>query len=162
MTVSTRSLENFEEQAAKLGCTIPEGICVFPRNFDVAVSPAELVYDDSAQTLRKLLKRAGVQDNGQLNEKNNYMLLRSDLPVICLFAGWTVLTQDPTSVQLALGVAANYLTDLCKGFRRPEEQECEVKVIRERITNSKRFFEETSYKGPVSGLEAAFNALPRD
>ena len=162
MTVSTRTLENFEEQATKLVCSIPEGICVFPRNFDEAASPADLVYDDSAQTLRKLLKRAGVQDNGQMNEKNNYLLLRSDLPVICLFAGWTVLTQDPTSVQLALGVAANYLTELCKGFRNPEEQECEVKVIREQMTNSKRSFEETSYKGPISGVEAAFRALRGD
>lgn len=159
MSISIRQLQDLQERAIFLGCEIPEGICVFPRNFEVAETLEDLEYDDTAQTVKKLLMQAGVSSEGLKLPNNNYLQLRENLPAICLFVGWTIGTQDPTSVQLAINVIGNYLTDVFKGLRGEREQRCTFKIIRQRIKGKTQEFDEVTYTGPVSGIPSLIEKL---
>ncbi|MBX9721353.1 MAG: hypothetical protein K2X81_08165 [Candidatus Obscuribacterales bacterium] len=159
MSISIRQLPDLQERAELLGCDIPEGICVFPRNFEVVETVDNLEYDDFAQTVKKLLQQAGLNSHGLKLANNKYLQQRENLPAICLFVGWTISTQDPTSVQLAINVIGNYLTDLFKGLRSEREQKCTFKIIRQRIKGKTQEFDELTYTGPISGIPSLIEKL---
>ena len=59
-----------------------------------------------------------------------------------------LLTQNPTMVSVALGIIANYVTDLCKGLK--SDPKVKVKIVQTAADGKKA--QRISYEGPVSGL----------
>jgi hypothetical protein len=150
--ISVKEIGDLEAQAASLGLELPTTISIFPHNFEKVDNINDLEFREDDQTVRKLLKHAGIPLTDLEIPQRKYLHLHDNLPVICLFLSCTYLTQDPLSIQLALSVVGNYLTDLCKGHKNPAHQRCTVTVKRENHDEKKRSFEEITYSGPVSGI----------
>ena len=110
---------NVQERATALGLNEPTDLALLPRNFESAASKEELLNESAALTIRKLWRQAGLKETplDKAGERipeikeNDFRLI---MPV--LFVGYSLWSQNPTALNLALSVAANYITDFFKGI----------------------------------------------
>jgi len=141
-----------EEKAEALGCNIPTGMALLPRNFESAESKDALVHERSAWTVRTLFRDNGIAETPLEREGEIFYgvvekgLGEWILPII--FVSSALLNQNPHIISIALGVISNYVTDL---FRRiPDYKNVKLDIV---IETGKKTYIKVSYEGPVSGLE---------
>lgn len=60
MPITIKDHINVNERALELGCNIPNGISILPRNFCTAKLRSELVYESSVSDIRTLFREAGI------------------------------------------------------------------------------------------------------
>jgi hypothetical protein len=109
------------ERAADLGCAVPEGFALLPRNFETATRRGELVHDASGLSVRAAWRADGVEETRLEPEGETWAAAQKDAaewigPII--FVGSALLSQNPDAVNVGLGVVANYATDLLRGLPR--------------------------------------------
>jgi len=139
-------------QAEALGCNIPSGIALLPRNFQTTTNKSELFHESSAPTVRTLWRQAGITET-PLESKYERFLTVSEHglevwvgPTILVTAAW--LSQNPEVLSVGLGVISEYLADVFRGLhRRPKVS---LSVVVEKGKGKCRRVE---YQGSVDGLK---------
>lgn len=94
-------------------------------------------YDVPVDTLNIIDAETPLQDNRGL-----------DWIAPTFFVSGLLLTQNPTMVSVALGVIANYVTEIFKGLKSDPE----VKLNIVQTANDGKKAQRINYEGPVSGL----------
>lgn len=151
MSIQTTEYISIKERAQELGINIPTGLAFLPTNFENARSKAELVYEDSTSTIRKLWRKAGIKDTKieKEGEKIPYEQRKSfELALPTVFVSFPLLSQNPALVSVALNVISNYATDFFKGIGG--EKKVTINVVLEE--NKKKKSKLIHYEGDVNGL----------
>jgi hypothetical protein len=142
---------NVAERAKELGCEVPGGIALLPRNFETAHSRAELVHESDAPTIRILFRENEVEETPiePAGERFPYVSEKS-LEWIgpTIFIGYSLYTQNPNILNITLGIIANYLTDFFRGIRGGAT--ARFSIVRERSSGE---CERYDYEGPPSAIE---------
>lgn len=138
--------------AAELGCNVPTGIALLPRNFRTAQNKAELMHESSSLTVRTLWRRAGIAETPIEPEGERFPTIIEDAfswagPTIFIAA--SVLFQNPQIVSVTLNIVSNYLTDFFKGTRGSQNVKLSIVVEQE----LGRQYKEIRYEGDKGGLE---------
>lgn len=153
MNIQQEAFVDVVERAQDLGCRVPTGLAILPRNFESAASKDELLHESEAPTVRILWRRDGVEETPieaegerfpQISEKSFEEWVG---PTI--FVSGTLMSQNPAIVSIALGVISNYLTDWFRGMptgRRKAKLDIVLQV-------GKGQYKKLHYEGPVEGLE---------
>jgi hypothetical protein len=140
-----------KERCVELGCNIPTGLALLPINFDTASSKDELVHEDTASTIRKLWRKGGINETKieKESEKIPYEQRKSlELAIPAVFVSWSLLSQDPNLVSIALNIISNYATDFFKGI--VGEKKVKIDIVVEQNDNHKSKL--IHYEGDVEGL----------
>jgi hypothetical protein len=141
------------QRAQELGCRVPTGLAILPRNFESAASKDQLLHESEAPTVRILWRRAGLEETPiepegerfpQISEKSFEEWVG---PTI--FASAALLSENPALVSVAFGVISNYLTDWFKGTPIGLRK-VRLDVV---IEAGKREYKRLHYEGPVEGLQ---------
>jgi len=138
------------ERAVELGCNPPTGLALLPRNYDIAGSKDDLVYEGSTLEIRTLWRQARISETQIEKEGDRFPHIHERYaewigPVIFISA--SVLSQDPHAVSVALGVLSNYLTDFFKGVPI-SSRKVKLSLVVEDVGGYKRI----DYEGNVEGL----------
>lgn len=141
------------ERAKSLGCEVPTGVTILPNNFETAPSRDELVFADTAIEIRKLwrskkINQGSIEKDGETYASLDLKSLDWIGPTILFTAAF--ISQDPTSVSIAINVFSNYLTDWLKGRPGNGKVRLEIVVEQTKAKKYKRF----TYEGPIEGLES--------
>ena len=142
---------NVRARAEFFGYATPTALAILPANFNSANSKEALLNQSSAATLRKLWKQAGVtmtpleKPDERIPEiqQNAFRLI---MPII--FIGYSVWSQNPTAVSLALSVAANYITDFFKGIGGSKKVKLEIVIEKQQGKEYRKL----SFEGPPEEL----------
>lgn len=150
------------ERASQLGCLVPQGLAVIPRNFTSAERREDLFYETSVSILRDLMKLGGVPES--LFEPDGEKFPLRDAPPEesasitdvfpwqwpSLYAHAAFLAQNESLVAGALDAVSDFLVHW---FKRSPEQERSVKMalVIEKADGTCR---QIQYDGPASSLGA--------
>jgi hypothetical protein len=148
------------ERAESLGVQVPKGLAILPRNFAVARTKQELVYDPHVSTLRKLWREAGLQETGiELGHDRFPRAFERSADWIgpTVFIASLLVTQNPYAVQIALGIVQEFASDLLR--RRPRSATVKLEVIVE--TKQGRQTKRVRYEGDVTGLTKLVEVVDR-
>lgn len=151
MAVEISDFVNVEERAVALGIAPPPSFCILPRNFETASAVKDLIYEGSADTVRKLLRESGIEDIHLRREEIPYRFyIQNAFEWVgpTLFFGATVLSQNPYLIELSLNILANYLTDFFKGV--PGQKSAKLDIVLEK--KPKSAYVRLRYRGPVEGI----------
>ena len=146
------SFINVADKATTLGCNVPTGIALLPRNFDTATNKDELMHESSAPTVRQLWRQAGIietklEDDGKrFPQISEHGFVEWVGPTILVTSAW--LSHNPEVLAVALGVISNYLTDIFKG--NPDNPKARLHII---VQKENGEYRKVSYKGPVDGMK---------
>jgi hypothetical protein len=156
-TVVVSDVPSVEERFRILGITRDSGPTVLPRNIFHSDNPAVLVFEDEAQSIRILARRAGIDmalasplpDQNLIQEHDDTLIA----PVIHFFLPW-LQTAD------AALLVTNFLTELHRYIeaRNPAAKRGEpvrLDVVVSRGSESRK----VSYRGPASGLTSLADVL---
>lgn len=153
MNIQQEDFVNVVQRARVLGCRVPTGLALLPRNFDSATSKDQLLHESEAPTVRILWRRARLEETPiepegerfpQISEKSFEEWVG---PTI--FASAALLSQNPAVVSVALGVISNYLTDWFKGTAM-DRRKVRLDVV---VETGKSQYSKLHYEGPVEGLQ---------
>lgn len=140
------------DRAAALGCNVPTGIALLPRNFDTAAKKDELMHENSAPTVRTLWRQAGIVETRLEAEGERFPQISEHGfvewigPTILVTSAW--LSHNPEILAVALGVISNYLTDIFKGV--PDNPKVRLDIVVQRENGAYR---KVRYKGSVDGMK---------
>lgn len=152
MSIQQFDFVNVEEKAKILGCSIPVGLALLPRNFEDAEFKEDLVHEDSVPTVRILFRLNGVTETSLERDGEKYPQISEKAfegwigPTI--FVSFALLSQNPHILSIALGVISNYLTDIFRGI--PHQNKVSLNIVVE--TTKKKTYKRIHYEGPVSGM----------
>jgi hypothetical protein len=152
MTTNITEYVNVRKKVADLGCRYPDGLALFPVNFESASSVTEFRQASEAATIRKLLIAEGLplDDIVDRSLRPPYIKNKWDgwfAPIVFISAA--LYSQNPALVSLALNVLANYATEFFKGESNIREVRLDVVVEKKKSETYKRI----SYYGPAVGLK---------
>lgn len=164
---------NLDEKAKLLGVNVPKGVSILPRHFLDSDDASKLVFEDSAQDVKVVLKRAGITlDNIVPKERVIPIQAQHDAQWIgpTLFVGALALSQNPNLISIALGVIANFVTDLFRGKLGTHNMTLDIAVEQKEKTEKKGDIEvsETTncvlchYSGPPESFVATVTQTIRD
>lgn len=144
MNIQVNDYIDVEERASALGCNIPTGLAILPRNFDTANSLHELIHENTAPTIRSLLRQGGVQETRLEKEDDKFPLSARRSwewvgPIIYI-SQW-MLTNVALPVTISL--ISSYLYDITKGHHH--DAEVTIEYVVETIETTKRG-EQREYK----------------
>lgn len=144
------------KRAKELDFNIPESVAILPRNFESAKSKEELVHEETTPTIRILWKQSNVIETPLEKEGEKIPFVTEKYlewigPLI--FFASTAIIQNPTMIDIAIGVISNYLTDFFKGMIK-DEKKVKLKVVVETKYGS---YKKVEFEGPSEGLKE----LPR-
>lgn len=156
-TIRTSHLPNPRARLRDLGCIQPGGIALLPTNLESAESITDFRQAPEAATVAKLLTQAGLppSDLWTREQRPGYIQNNAfEWIAPTLFISAALLTENPASVSVALGVIANYATDFLRGIPGGKNNKVKLEVVAEPSEHGvcKRF----QYEGPPDQL----NALP--
>ena len=140
------------DKALALGCNVPTGIALLPRNFDTVANKDELMHESSAPTVRQLWRQVGVietrlEDEGErFPQISEHGFVEWIGPTILVTSAW--LSQNPEVLAVALGVISNYLTDIFKGV--PDNPKARLHIV---VQKDNGEYRKVSYKGSVDGMK---------
>lgn len=151
----------------ELGCRVPQGLAIIPRNFQSAGARNELFYDTSASILRDLMKLGGVAESS-LEPDGEKFPLREEPPDKTvsyadifpwqwptLYAHATFLNED----ELVVGKMLDSVSDfLVHWFKRSPDQERNVKLALV-IEKPDGTCKQVQYDGPAAGLSSLMTIL---
>jgi hypothetical protein len=150
MAINVSDYIDVESRAAELGCRVPAELALLPRNFDSADSKADLLYDNSADTVRKLLREAGARETPLETDDEEFSTLDNkafEVIAPVLFVSAMLMTNNPGAVSIATGVMSNFATDLLRGV--PGARSVKLDVI---VQKPDKTCKKVKYDGPVNGL----------
>jgi len=142
---------NVKDKLNEVGYTYPQFVALLPKNFSIAKSKEEFIYEGTTPTIRKLFKNNGINDEKIENkyEKSKYNIERSfDLILPTIFITAALVSQNPSLISIALGVISNYLTDWFKGATG--QKIVKLDIVIEKKNDS---FKNIHYEGDPNGLE---------
>jgi hypothetical protein len=139
------------KRAEELGCTVPTGFALLPRNFTTAATKAELVHEDTVPTVRALWAEKGLTDTRLEKDADRIPYIEEDSsewvgPII--FIGAAVFSESPHAISVALSIVANYLTDYFKGRTGKKTAKLSIVVSRPQSDN----YQKIQYEGPPEGI----------
>ncbi len=149
---------NVKERCIKLGYNIPTELAILPINFDTASSKDELVHEDTASTIRKLWRKAGIVETKieKEGDKIPYEQRKSlELAIPTVFVGFSLLSQNPGLIAIALNIISNYVTDFFKGI--VGEKRVKFDIIVEQNENHKSKI--IHYEGDPEGLNKLLQVI---
>ena len=153
MNVQERGFVDVVQRARDLGCRVPTGLALLPRNFESAGSKDELLHESEAPTVRILWRRAGLVETPIEPEGERFPQISEksfdEWVGPTLFVSGALVSQNPAVVSVALGVISNYLTEWFRGVptgRRKATLDVVLEV-------GKRQYKKLHYEGPVEGLQ---------
>jgi hypothetical protein len=158
--IATEDLD-VREKAAEFGFTVPDGLVLLPGNLATAQSREELTYEASSSTVRKLLVRAGLEVKALESKEGDavpqHFQKNFDWLGPTIFFGYTLLTQNPATVTIALNMISTYLVEMFRGASRG--QTVKLVVIVERI--GKNHTKRIEYSGTAEGLKDLASVIER-
>lgn len=151
MSIQTAEYIDVQQRAVELGCNVPTKLAFLPINFEEAKINDDLVFEDSVLTLRKLWRKAGIAETriekeGKQISYEQKKSLDAILPTV--FISFSLLSQNPTLVTLALSIISNYVTDFFKGMIGKRKIMIDIVVEQDEEKKSKRI----RYEGNAEGL----------
>ena len=150
--IRTTDYVDVAKRSEELGCNIPTGLAVLPRNFSTAASKTDLVHEDTTPTLRALWMEKGITETRLEREGEHFPYIEENSfewvgPVILI--GSAVYSQSPHVISITLNVLSNYLTDFFKGRVGKNTAKLSVVVPDPRSHR----FTKIDYDGPVEGIK---------
>lgn len=158
MTTNISDYIQVSEKLNELGCDYPESIALLPMNFDSATSTENFRQLSEASTVKTLFRNNHISYNEirKANEKTAYIQNNAfEWIAPILFVSASLLSQNPESISISLGVIANYLTDFFKGFSG--EKKIKLDIVVEK-TKSK-YCKKISYEGDIEGVRELFDIV---
>jgi len=151
MTITVGDYIDVKKRATELGCRVPDGWAVLPRNFSEATSFEELVHESNAATVRTLLRRSEYSESPIEPDGKRLPQVQENAftwigPIIFIAAA--EISRNPEIVSVACGLISNYLTDFFKG--KPGDHLVKLDIVVEQ-TRTKRTVK-LHYEGPLDGL----------
>ena len=143
---TTSDYISVRDHAKRLGCNVPTGLAILPRNFETACDRSDLLHDDLVSTLRKLWREAGVADEPfePSGERFPYAVQKAyDLLLPTLFVGGALLSQNPHLLSVALGVVANYVTERFQSS--PKSKDVRMSIV---VETKQGLYKKVDYEGP--------------
>ncbi len=139
-------------RSRELNLNEPTGLALLPRNFLDAGGSSDLFHENSAQTIRILLRQkkiveTPIEKEGQkipVIQENSFCLI---LPT--LFVSVLILTGNPELVSSALKVMSEYATEFFKGKAGFQQVRMDVIVQSKNANSSKKIH----YEGALEGLK---------
>ncbi len=150
--ITVETIEGGAETLSKLGVSLDHGIYLAPLNLFREEDTKALYYPDSKKTISKVFRKAKLEvnliDAGNLKRKYLQQNSIEWLGPVLIFT-YQALQSNPHITSIALGVVANYLTDLFKG--RSSGVNIKMSAVLEQTTDRK--YAEFKYEGTPEGLE---------
>jgi hypothetical protein len=116
--LTEETVENLDARFAELGLNPTNGIAILPSNFLYATGQSDLYLVPAAPDMKVRLRQAGVALD-KVTPEGVTIRYRDDrdstLTLPLLFLGGAFLSQNANLINVALGVAANYVTDYFRG-----------------------------------------------
>ncbi len=143
---------NVTEKLKELDLNNVETITLLPFNFDTVAKKEDLIYDNSVKTIRTLLRNAELPDERieKTAETIGYRQLNHfEWLAPTFFVTYSVLSQNPNMVSVALSVVASYLTDFFKGMSGDKKVKIDIIVEKEKGKTYKKI----TYEGDGKGLD---------
>jgi len=119
MSITITDYVDVGSRAKHLGCAVPSKVAILPRNFATADAKSDLVHESNAATVRTLLRNAGIGETSLEADGEMFPYARENDctwigPIMFFTAGQ--LTENKDIVAVSLGVIANYITEVFRGF----------------------------------------------
>ncbi len=145
------SFVDVRARAAQLGCEVPEGLALLPGNFESAEARQDLVHDASGLTVRALWRSQGLEETRLEPGDELWPATQKDAgewlgPTI--FIGTALWSENPEAINVALGVVANYVTDLFRGTPR-DQHRATLNIVLESESGETQ---KLQYSGPPEGI----------
>ena len=141
----------------QLGCHQPDGLAFLPLNFESASDVEELRQSLEAVTLKKLLIATDIPYEDMISTDTRIPIAQnnwSELVLPTLFVTAAIAAENPSLVNIALGVISNYVTDHFKGMGGGQTVKVEM-VCESPAGNYKR----VTYEGPPQHIEHSVRAF---
>ena len=149
MPVSEKEYICVADRAAELGCHVPTGLAIMPKNFDTAATRQEFIVRGEGSTIRTLFrsKKLPLEDFLPSGERPRFVHNKSHDWAAFIFVSAALLANDPSAVTVALGIISNYLTDIFKGT---PDKKIKLDVAVER--RGDHICKKLTYEGDAAGL----------
>jgi hypothetical protein len=151
---------NVVELCKTLKCQIPTQIALLPRNFDIATTKDELLHEREAPTVRILFRKANITETPIETPGERFPQIAhnsyQDWIAPILFLSYSALTQNPTLLNLSLGIIANYLSDLFKGMAAHRGVKIDIVV-----ETKKGVYKKVQYQGSIDGLQSLIDVVQK-
>lgn len=151
MSIEISSAPSLSKRCQELDLDLPDGLSLLPENLETAQAADGLLYSEITPTLRKLLRKNGVEESSLGSSLPTKTVHRrsADWVLPTLFVGNLVLSSNPHMISLALNVIGNYVSTFLQA-KSGTEACVSLDVIIER--DSFRSSTKVSYRGEASGL----------
>jgi hypothetical protein len=153
MTTNISDYLDVGERIRLLGGQMPVNLALLPANFETAASLTDFRQVSEAATVKTLFRQSGIQldDIGRAGQRIPYVQNNAfEWVAPTLFVSAALLSDNQSSISIALGVIANYATDFFKGMSGKNQVTLDVIVERTKSKTYKRI----SYKGDPEGLKS--------
>ena len=156
MEVQVSDYIDVEAKALELGCTMPEGLMILPRNFATAASSSEFIHEDTTPTIRTLLRQAHIQETRieKEGEKIPYSVQKSwEWVGPIIFVSQWMLTN--AALPVTINLISNYLYDIRKGYRDDANATIEyvVETFEKTKHSEKRIYKRITIKGSPNDIK---------
>lgn len=149
MSTEVRDYIVVSAKLAQWGITPPDGFAVLPSNLEKAQSTSELRQHAESETVKKLLRANNIAYSEVFDADNQPAYLQQygfEWFGPTLFFTAAALSENPTLLNVSLGIITNYLYDLFKGVK---DGTASLDVIIEKPDGTCK---QVHYKGPPDGL----------
>jgi len=140
-----------------LGVRRPTGIAMLPRNLATADAGDELLAEASDAAVRVLWRQAEIEEDRLDSPEAPFPHVsehHADWIGPTVFLSSALLSESPALVSVALGVIANYVTDLFKGV--PGRHTARLQVVVERSNGD---CVQVTYNGPATEIGEILDAV---
>ena len=141
----------------QLGCNEPDGLAFLPIEFESAGDAEELRQSLETVTLRKLFIAADIPYADMINREPRIPIVQNNwselvLPTLLVTAAFAA--ENPSFVNIALGVISNYVNDHFRGMGGVQTVKMEM-ICESPAGNYKR----VTYEGPPQYIERTVQAF---
>jgi hypothetical protein len=160
MAVQVTPYVDVKQRCVELNCNIPTGLALLPRNFDTVTSKELLIYGSHVSRVRSLWQQAGIVETPIERPGDDIWAVtekEADWIVPTILIGASFLCQNSHLVSIALGVIANYLTDLFKG--NSASRTASVNLVVERMKDVRTEYVRIQYEGGPEGIADLVNIV---
>lgn len=150
MTDSIQDYVELKNRVETLNCVLPATMCFLPENIDNAATQADFIFPEETQTISKLFKANNLPEEKLTLQPARYRQRRSiDWFAPTIFVGYSLWTQNPEIMSVALNVLSNYITDFFKGSFGEKKMKLDIVVE----THENTTFKKIRYEGTPEGLK---------
>ncbi|UOQ51113.1 hypothetical protein [Hymenobacter cellulosivorans] len=147
---------NLDQKLKYLNVNLPSDFCILPENIEDAASVDEFVFTDTTLSVKKYLKKNGVNVDVVKTDTRAYRQRRSvDFFAPVLFIGYSVLSENPELASVGLNVLSSYVYDIFKGTFGDKKVKIEIIVE----VNPKKKYKSITYEGNVEGLNGLADVI---